>query len=450
MSNMNLVGGTVQSSQFPYGIWVLAAAIGVCIVVAIVSPWLKRRVPHAWWAVWGFPSTALRVVWTWRRLADLQGLSVARRPPLALVGGVVLRGRALRPVKPRMGFPRWQLGGLVVEVRLHPGQTPEEYAAAAESMAHAWRVFSVRVVSEQRGTVRLSALAWDPLVMPFTPLARSAGFLSAVVGIWEDGAWWRIDLRKVPHWLIVGATRSGKSTLIAALVHQWSRQRAALVGIDLKGGMELSLFGPRLTALASTRSEAADLLDQLVEITLGRMALCRMEGVRSVWELPERERPVPVIVLVDEVAELYLMASTADKAEVARVSTAMLRIGQLGAALGVHLVLAGQRFGSELGSGVTSLRAQLGGRVCFRVMDEGTAEMVLGDIDSTAVDAAQMISEDYPGLAVALGAPGGGWRRARTHAITTRQAEEIAKEFAHLTPAMVDLYPASVGGVGGE
>jgi predicted AAA+ superfamily ATPase len=44
----------------------------------------------------------------------------------------------------------------------------------------------------------------------------------------------------MPHWLIVGATRSGKSTLIHAIVVRLADQGVALVGIDLKGGLELA------------------------------------------------------------------------------------------------------------------------------------------------------------------------------------------------------------------
>ncbi|MFJ6217360.1 FtsK/SpoIIIE domain-containing protein [Streptomyces sp. NPDC092296] len=420
----------------------LGALAGLGVLLALSSPVLRRRAPYVWWGMCGYPAGAVRVMWTWRRLADLQGLSVAKRPPLALLGGVVLKGRALKPVKPRMGLPRWKRGGLVVRVRLHPGQIPEAYAVAGEAMAHAWRVFAVRVASDSRGFVVLTATAWDPLASPSLPLVRPGPLLSASVGQWEDGRAWVVNLRRVPHWLIVGATRSGKSTLMASLVSQWAPQRVALVGIDLKGGMELSLFGARLSALATSRHEAAELLGRLVEITTARMERCRAAGVRSVWELPGKARPVPVVVLVDEVAELYLMASSADKAEVAQVSTALLRLAQLGAALGVHLVVAGQRVGSDLGPGVTALRAQLAGRVCHRVMDKGTAEMALGDLDPGAVTAAQEITADQPGVAVAFG-DDGGWMRARSLLTTPGQARRVAERHAALAPSFAELGSAS-------
>jgi S-DNA-T family DNA segregation ATPase FtsK/SpoIIIE len=323
-------------------------------------------------------------------------------------------------------------------VRLLPGQVPEDFVKAAPAMAENWQVHGVRVTSWKPGVVRIGASVRDPLAAPRVPKQREPGrLLRVVVGALETGAAWVIDLRRVPHWLIVGATRSGKSTLINALVAGLAPQPVALVGIDCKGGMELSLYEPRLSALATNRAQAVKLLAALVDLTLDRMTVCRAARVRNIWGLPETARPVPVVVIVDEIAELFLVASRGEKDEAHAAGTALIRLAQLGAALGVFLIVAGQRVGSDMGPGVTALRAQLAGRVCHRVADPGTAEMALGDLNPDALKAAQAITPEQAGTAVL--ASGDGWERARSHLITETDAESIAAQYAHLTPELPEL-----------
>ncbi|MFD9796044.1 FtsK/SpoIIIE domain-containing protein [Streptomyces sp. NPDC059070] len=411
---------------------------------------LLRRTRPAWhWYLTGYPVACCRVVFTWRKAAMLNDLSVSRRPPRGLIGDVIVKGDPLRPVAPRISFPRATRMGLTVAVRLHPGQTPDAYLKAADALMHAWKVHAVRVTSPERGRVLLTATAVDPLERPGLAAAPAA-LLSALIGALESGGAWVMDLLLVPHWLITGATRSGKSTLLARLITQLAPQPVALVGIDCKGGMELSLFSPRLSTLATCRREAIAVLAALVADMQERMQACRAAGVRSIWELPPKLRPVPVVVIVDELAELYLSDGTRQsKTEAEQCSTLLLRIAQLGAALGMHLVVAGQRVGSDLGPGVTALRAQLAGRVCHRVNDPGTAEMTLGDLNKDAVAVAQSITAEEQGIAVCTG-PDGGWSRARSHLTPTAEATATARKYAAMTPHLPAFDRALAAQAGGE
>lgn len=416
----------------------LAFALAVLAWVLVVGDLVRRHRPAWHWYLIGYPVTACRVVLTWRKVAMLNDLAVSRRPPRGLLGDLVVKGDPVRPIAPRTSFPRATRLGLTVSVRLHAGQTPATYMKASDALVHAWRVHAVRVTSPERGLVLLSAMATDPLQRPGLATAP-AELLSALIGALESGGAWVMNLRLVPHWLIVGATRSGKSTLLARLITQLAPQRVALVGIDCKGGMELGLFAGRLSALATCRREAVAVLSALVVDMQERMNACRTAGVRSIWELPDKLRPVPVVVLVDEIAELYLSDGTREsKAEAEQCSTLLLRIAQLGAALGLHLVVAGQRVGSDLGSGVTALRAQLGGRICHRVNDPGTAEMTLGDLNKDAVAVAQAITPEERGVAVCTG-PDGGWSRARSHLTPTDEAVATARKYSAMTPELLTV-----------
>ncbi|UNS98979.1 cell division protein FtsK [Streptomyces tubbatahanensis] len=422
--------------------WVLVVAAALVSGLLIAGPALRRRWPVAWWVCLGFPAAWLRVVRTWRPLMAGCGLALSRKAALTVVSGLVGNGAPPpQPRVPRRGLIRPTAGGFCLLVRLLPGQVPDDFAKVAPAMAHNWEVHAVRVSESRPGVVRIVASASDPLKEPRLPRQRGTGqMLRVVVGVLETGTRWVMDLRQIPHWLIVGATRSGKSTLINALVAGLARQPVALVGIDCEGGMELSLYRPRLSALATNRAQAVKLLGSLVDLTLDRMTLCREARVRNVWGLPEKKRPVPIVVIVDELAELFLVASRSEKEEAQAAGTALIRLAQLGAALGVFLVVAGQRVGSDLGPGVTALRAQLGGRVCHRVADPGTAEMALGDLNPDALHAAQSISPEAAGTAVLASAD--GWDRARSYLVSEEEAERVAEEYADLTPYLPELVGA--------
>ena len=257
-------------------------------------------------------------------------------------------------------------------------------------------------------------------------------------GLLETGQPWVIDFRIVPHWLNAGATQSGKSNLANAIIKGLAPQPVALAGFDLKGGVEFTPYAPRLSALATTRSECVALLDDLVRLLADRMRTCREHGARNIWKLAEADRPVPVVVLVDEVAELFLMADKSEKEEIARTATALLRVAQLGRAFGVYLIVCGQRIGADLGPGVTALRAQLSGRICHRVNDPETANMTLGDLDPAALDAARAIPAETPGVAI-VARQDGSWHRARSVHVSEEQAEAAARHYASLTPSWAAL-----------
>jgi DNA segregation ATPase FtsK/SpoIIIE, S-DNA-T family len=297
----------------------ILVTIGLALLASLLigSRELRQRRPDWHWYLTGYVPAALRVMLTWCKVARLNDLAVSYGSNRRALGGLVVRGTPLRLRIPRLSSVLPLPNGLAVRVRLLPGQTPVPFIEAGEAMAHAWRMFAVRVASPRRGVVLISATVSDPLQDPHVPgETATAPLLSAVIGALETGGAWVMDFRREPHWLVVGATRSGKSTLLARLVTQLAPQPVALVGVDCKGGMELGLFGARLSALATTRKEAVAVFGALVVEIQQRMAVCRAVGARSIWELPDEKRPVPIVVLVDEMAELYLTnGSREDRAE---------------------------------------------------------------------------------------------------------------------------------------
>ncbi|WP_066942340.1 FtsK/SpoIIIE domain-containing protein [Microtetraspora fusca] len=419
----------------------LAQTLGA-LAALVAGLWAWRRFHYrSYWLIIGFPLVALTVRATWRKVALGCGLTKKRQRwwfttvpgAIASTGIVKVRRRFQRvavDTKPWMWLPRPTRHGWRVTLWTLEGQIPADYAQAAERLAHSWGVHAVRVSSPRPGRVVLAATMRDPLVR-VDHIPPSSELLKVSVGRLETGGLWSIDFRTVPHWINAGATQSGKSNLANALIVGLAPQPVALVGFDLKGGVEFTPYAPRLSALATTRAESVGLLDDLVALMVDRMGLCRTAGARNIWQLPSGVRPVPVVVLVDELAELYLMADKSEKDEVARTSTALLRVGQLGRAFGIYLFLSGQRIGSDLGPGVTALRAQCSGRICHRVNDPETATMTLGDLDPAALVSARAIPAETPGVAI-VASQDGQWYRARSFYVSELAAEYAARTWSHL------------------
>ncbi|MFF2214532.1 FtsK/SpoIIIE domain-containing protein [Streptomyces antibioticus] len=422
-------------------VWTLA----LCLVALVALLGLRRRSPVAFWWLVGYPLVALRVVTTYRATMDACGLTVpasaVRRATARLVG------REAAPVPPRRSFPRPTGSGLVMRLRMAAGQAPEDFIASADRLRHAWAAHAVHVRPTKPGWLELRLIGWDVLadVRPTRSQRHSGGgLLSLPLALRDDGRWHVRDFRAVPHELILGATQSGKSVYLRNLLCGLARQPVVLVGIDCKWGVELAPFAPRLSALADTPDRANELLDALLDEMEARFRLIGLSSVAGpdnaltsdVWGLPEKVRPVPVVVVVDEVAELFLAASRDDEKRRDAMVTKLIRIAQLGRAAGIYLEVCGQRFGSELGKGATMLRAQLTGRICHRVNDESSANMALADISPEAALAATTI--ERPGVAI-VGDSSGGWSRARSPHLTLDEAAAVCRATSALVPELPRL-----------
>ncbi|WP_371528191.1 FtsK/SpoIIIE domain-containing protein [Streptomyces sp. NBC_01283] len=416
--------------------WLLLAAVAA---VAGGLGFAKVRAPRVYWSLVGLPLTWGRFMLTYRSTMEVCGLTVQPSGLRAFMTRNVAR-REVRPQPPKVRRVRPTSTGLRISLRLPAGLEPADLAAASERLRHAWGVRSVIVRETRPGIVELRMTGYDVLARVRMPRSKVDGPMVVPVALREDGSVFARDYPQVPHALTLGANQSGKSMYQRNLVAGLAKLPVGLVGIDCKRGVEQSRYAPRLSALATTPQEAGRLLDALVIEMEDRFDLLSLHGASDLWDLPEDARPVPLVVLVDEVAELFLVAAKKDEAARDQMVMQMVRLSQMARAIGIYLEICGQRFGSELGKGATTLRAQLTGRVVHRVNDKQTGEMGLGDIAPEAVQAVTTIAPDRPGVAVA-GDSSGGWSRIRTPAMTPAEAAAICREFTHLTPELAFLAP---------
>ncbi|KQV15331.1 MULTISPECIES: FtsK/SpoIIIE domain-containing protein [unclassified Kitasatospora] len=421
---------------------------GPVAAVAGGAAYARVKAPAVYWSAVGLPVTAVRFSATYGSTMDACGLTVAPSRLRVLLTRATTR-REIRPVPPKIRRVRPTSTGLRVRLRLAPGQEPADVAASAERLRHAWGVHAVHVASVKPGVVELRMTGFDVLRNVRMPRRLPAGELLVPVALRDDGTAFVRNYRAIPHCLTLGATLTGKSVYMRNLITGLAKLDVALVGIDCKLGVEQAPFAPRLSGLATDPDKASALLDKLVAEMEARYDLIRdQQGITGsvpddeitsdIWGLPAKLRPVPLVLIVDEVAELFLVATRKDEERRDHMVTQLIRLAQLGRAAGVFLEVCGQRFGSELGKGATMLRAQLTGRVVHRVNDKTTAEMGLGDISPEAVLAATQIAPEMPGVAVA-GDSSGGWSRMRTPNLSLADAARICRETAHLAPVLPAL-----------
>ncbi|WP_432170855.1 FtsK/SpoIIIE domain-containing protein [Streptomyces sp. 1222.5] len=419
------------------------------VLVVAAAGFLRWRRPAWYWMTFGVTLAALRVRLRYASVMDACRLTV---PPsrwrLALARATNRPIPENRP--PRILRLRPTRTGLVLRLKLRPGQDAFDVAAASDRLRHSFTMYGVTSRELRSGVVELRMTGYDVLKRVQMPAKTDTSRPMRIpVALREDGGVHYRDYRAVPHALTLGATESGKSVYQRNLVAGLAPHDVALVGIDCKQGVELFPLARRFSALADNQDTALDLLEALVDHMQDVYQVIRAEQRISVavpdaeiaadiWDLPEHLRPVPVVVLVDEVAELALFASKEEEKRRDRIITALVRLAQLGRAAGIYMEICGQRFGSELGKGITMLRAQLTGRTAHRVNDESSANMAFGDISPDAVLAAIQIPTDAPGVAV-TGDSSGGWARIRAPHTSLRQAVNICNRHADRAPDLPAL-----------
>ncbi|MER5303654.1 FtsK/SpoIIIE domain-containing protein [Streptomyces lasiicapitis] len=422
--------------------WLL---IGLTLVVGLALV-LRWRRPAWYWLAFGAVFAIIRIRIRYAEVMTACQLTVPASR---------LRLRVARWMKreiPRQRTPRLirvtpMRTGVRLRIKMRPGQDAFEFAAASDRLRHSFAVHQVTSRELKPGTVEITMTGYDVLDHVRMPRAK-ADTLKVPVALREDGRVHFRDYREVPHSVTVGATQSGKSVYQRTVIKELAAQRVALVGIDCKKGVELGPFARRFSALADSPDDAADLLEALVSRMEGIYDVIRREQrisadtptaeiAANIWDLPEHLRPVPVVLTIDEIAELAMSTKRNDPRR-ERIIRALVRLAQLGRGAGIFLDIYGQRFGSELGDGITMLRAQLSGRVVHRVNDESTAKMAFGDISPHAVFAATQIPNERRGMAV-VGYSTGKWVRVRGPHTTMRQAVTACNKHAHLTPDIPEL-----------
>lgn len=185
------------------------------------------------------------------------------------------------------------------------------------------------------------------------------------------------DLTKMPHLLVAGSTGSGKSvcinTFIASILFKQRPEDVKLILIDPKV-VELSNYNgiPHLlTPVVTDPKKAASVLRWAVremDDRYKRFALTKTRDISRYNELHPEEAMPFVVIIIDELADLMMVASN-------DVEESICRLAQKARACGMHLVLATQRPSVDVLTGL--IKANVPSRIAFAVSSQIDSRTIL-------------------------------------------------------------------------
>jgi S-DNA-T family DNA segregation ATPase FtsK/SpoIIIE len=198
-----------------------------------------------------------------------------------------------------------------------------------------------------------------------------------------------VNIAKMPHMLIAGATGSGKSitiqTLILSLLYKNSPDQLKFIMVDPKR-VELSIYNglPHLIAPVVTENKKAiGALRWVIQEMDRRYVLLQEAGSRDIksYNKSNKDQLPFIVVVIDEMADLMTTFGR-------EVEGSIVRLAQMARATGIHLILSTQRPSVEVITGL--IKANITGRIALQVasqidsrtiLDGAGAEKLLGSGD---------------------------------------------------------------------
>ena len=202
------------------------------------------------------------------------------------------------------------------------------------------------------------------------------------------------DLKEMPHLLVAGSTGSGKSVcinaMIISLMYKANPDEVKLLLIDPKV-VELNVYNgiPHLLIpVVTDPRKAAGALNWAVSEMLKRYQIFADNSVRDIEgynrladSRDDMQRMPKVVIIIDELADLMLVASS-------EVEDSINRLAALARAAGMHLVVATQRPSVDVITG--TIKSNIGSRIAFKtssqvdsrtIISDGSVEKLLGKGD---------------------------------------------------------------------
>ncbi len=301
------------------------------------------------------------------------------------------------------------------EYKPAPGIKISKIAGLSDDLALALSAISIRIVAPipGRDVVGIEIPNEEREIVNLRELIASKAFVQSssmmTLGLGKDllGRPMVTKMDSMPHLLIAGATGTGKSVglnaMIISLLYKATPDDIKMIMIDPKR-IELSVYNdiPHLISpVVTDMKKATNALFWAVREMERRYELLELTGLRNIVQYntmvaskkntvtpnlenereDEFEKLPYIVVIVDELADLMMVASK-------DVEFALTRLAQMARAAGIHLILATQRPSVDVLTG--SIKANFPTRISFQVsskvdartiFDGGGSESLLGNGD---------------------------------------------------------------------
>ncbi len=273
-----------------------------------------------------------------------------------------------------------------------PGVRISKIKNLEDDIALSLSALGIRIIAPipGRGTIGIEVPNQRPEVVSMYSIMRSAKFqdskadLALGLGKTISNETFVIDLAKMPHLLVAGATGQGKSVglnaIITSLLYRKHPAQLKFVLVDPKK-VELTLYNKlerhflaklpdTEEAIITDTQKVINTLNSLCIEMDARYDLLKSAYVRNIKEYNEKfisrrlnpnkgHKYLPyIVVIIDEFADLIMTAGR-------EIETPIARIAQLARAVGIHLIIATQRPTTNIITGV--IKANFPARIGFRV-----------------------------------------------------------------------------------
>ena len=291
------------------------------------------------------------------------------------------------------------------EITLAPGIKISKVRSLEDDIALSLAALGIRIIAPipGRGTIGIEVPNANPQVVSMESILNSRKFMESnmalplALGKTISNEIFMVDLAKIPHLLVAGATGQGKSVglnaIITSLLYKKHPAELKFVLVDPKM-VEFSIYKPLLNhflAQIPAESDADEpiitdvtkvvkTLNSVCQEMDDRYNLLKFANVRKLEEYNEKfinhqlnpengHRYLPyIVVIIDEYGDLIMTAGK-------EIELPIARIAQKARAVGIHMIIATQRPTTNIITG--TIKANFPGRMAFKVMSQIDSRTIL-------------------------------------------------------------------------